>query len=153
MKNFVLNKLAEANINDEDFKLQVMESCAKTINDLIDREIQRYHFINDPANVHEELWQHNDSVFELDIAIENWDTHIAATITPHIAATITPQEETGNYICKLEKTCLGLDRDAIINEMYSGSDIREYVHYDYKKIMAMIYYDFEYELRSYLKEQ
>lgn len=145
MKNFVLNKLAEANINDEDFKLQVMESCTKTINDLIDREIQRYHFINDPVNVHEELWQHNDSVFELDIAIENWDTHISATITP--------QEETGKYICKLEKTCLGLDRDAIINEMYSGSDTREYVNYDYKKIMAMIYWDFEDALKHYLKEQ
>lgn len=140
MKHYILNRIAEANIDDEDFKFQIMESCARAVDNVLDREIEYYQFINDPANVHEELWQHNDNIFELEFVDEATDLHFEAKIEP--------QETTGKYIGKVEATCLGVDRDNVINELYNGPDIREYVNWDYKKIMAMIYYDFQDSMKN-----
>lgn len=149
MKNYVINRLKEAGITDEDFCNEVFSDCQSAIENTLNEEIDYWKRINDPKNIHEELWQHNDSVFELDVADEEHDWHLEATIEP--------EEETGLFICHYKESSLGLDRDNIINEIYMedlGLNENEPIkNVDYKKLMAIIYVKFQYMLDEFIRKQ
>lgn len=96
-------------------------------------------------NVYKNLWEHNDSRFELEIQDDLQDLYLSAYITP--------QEETGLFYGKCEKDILGIDRDNIITQIYcpdAFTDSKEYKHYDYKHIMNQIYQDFKPEIQQYI---
>ena len=142
MKNYIINSLNEANIADEDIRLDIMTKCREAIDNVLSKEIERNKFINAGENIHEELWCRTGDDFSIEFDCESLDVHFEAKIKY--------DEEISKYIGKIKITCLGIDRDNIINELYNGPNTREYVHLDYKKIMAMMYYDYIKEFEWYM---
>lgn len=149
LKHWIQQRLIQAKISDNELLESICLECKQANHLILKAAIKKHKFLHNDKNTHEELWRHNDNIFELDVVDEEHDWHLEATIEP--------EEETGLFICHYNESSLGLDRDNIINEMYIEAlglnENKSIKNADYKVIMREIYYMFQGQLNRFIKQK